>query len=335
MEKIMQVMKKIFKRSLTMLLQKTNILVGGQAVIEGVMMRVPGAYATAVRNPEGGITIDRKEHIAYTQRHKILGWPVIRGVVSLFEAMKIGYATLSFSAEASGEEEMPEKKNFWHYLGDALTMLISFGLALLLFFILPLWLTSHLFQVEKTAWAFNISAGGFRIIFFLVYLLLISLMKDVKRLFRYHGAEHKTVYAFEAGTEMNLADLRPFTTYHPRCGTSFLFISLITAIIMYAIIDGIVMLFTGELTLTQRLLFHLPLVPLVAGIGYEGIKFTSRNMENPWIGWMTKPGLWLQRITTQAPDDSMLEVALAALKEAFGEKWNDYKGKKYQADAIE
>lgn len=324
---------KLIRNSLLGIIQKTNILVGGQAVIEGVMMRVPGAYATAVRNPEGGITIDRKPFQSLVQRYKILGIPVVRGVISLFESMKIGVETLTFSAEASGEEVVED--TFWNNMVNALMTLFSFALAIGLFFVLPLWLTTKVFDIEKTAWAFNIMSGLFRIVFFLLYLYLISLMKDVKRLFRYHGAEHKTIYAFENGTDMSIDAIRPFTTYHPRCGTSFLFVSLITAIILYAFIDSVLILIHGPLTLGMRLLFHLPMIPLVMGVGYEGIKFTSRHMANPLIGWLAKPGLWLQRITTQPPDDSMLEVGVTALKEAFGDRWNEFKGKNYTADAIE
>ena len=325
----------MFKKMLILLLQKSNILVGGQAVIEGVMMRVPGAYATAVRKPDGEIAFERKEFESIVKRVKIFSFPVLRGIISLFEAMKIGMQTLQYSADMSEEEADKKEPGMGTKLLDFLMTLIAFSIAIGLFFILPLWLTTKAFSIDKTAWAFNLVSGLFRIIFFLAYLMLISLMEDVKRLFQYHGAEHKTIYAFEAGTDMELADIRPWTTYHPRCGTSFLFISLISAILLYAVIDSVLIYYLGSLSLKMRLLWHLPMIPFVAGIGYEGIKFTSKYMSNPLVGWMTKPGLWLQRITTSEPDDAMLEVAVTSLKEAFADEWETHRGKEYEAEAIE
>jgi uncharacterized protein YqhQ len=160
-------------------------------------------------------------------------------------------------------------------------------------------------------------------------------MKDIKRLFEYHGAEHKTVFAFEHGRDMTLENIRPFSTFHPRCGTSFLFVTLINAIIMYAIIDSVIMAFHGPMSLATRLLVHLPLIPLVMGVGYEVLKWTSRHMNHPWIGWMTKPGLWLQHITTSQPDDSQIECALTALRTAFDKDWDAYTGKEYIAEAVD
>ncbi len=317
------------------MLQKTSILVGGQAVIEGVMMRVPGAYATAVRRPDGSIVFDRQKFESLVKRFKILSLPVLRGMISLFEAMKIGMQTLQYSADMSEADHEQKEKGTFAKLGDLLLTVFAFGLAIAFFFVLPLWLTTRAFSIEKTAWTFNLVSGVFRIVFFLLYLFLISRMDDVKRLFQYHGAEHKTIFAFENGRNMDIEEIRPFSTYHPRCGTSFLFISLVTAIILYAAIDASLIYFLGTLTLKTRLLFHLPMIPLVAGLGYEGIKFTARHMESRWFGWMTKPGLWLQRITTRQPDDSMLEVARTSLKEAFAGDWEKYRGKTYKADAIE
>jgi uncharacterized protein YqhQ len=201
--------------------------------------------------------------------------------------------------------------------------------------VLPLVLTTKIFAIEKTAWAFNAVAGVFRIIFFLTYLIIISLMKDVKRLFEYHGAEHKTVFAFENGADMSVESTHQYSTFHPRCGTSFLFITLIFTIIIYAIIDSILIYFFGALTLTNRLLIHLPMIPLVMGIGYEGLRFTSKQVENKWLSWLVKPGLWLQRITTSNPDDKQIECAITALKEGFGSNWEKYVGSKYVAKAIE
>jgi len=324
-----------FKSYLIIILQKTSILVGGQAVIEGVMMRVPGAYATAVRTPDGKIAVERKKFISLVKRKKIFGKIIIRGIVSLFEAMKIGMQTLTFSAEKAYPEENENKNSIWNKILEYISILFALGLAIGLFLVLPLVLTTKIFAIEKTAWAFNAVAGVFRIIFFLTYLIIISLMKDVKRLFEYHGAEHKTVFAFENGEDMSVESTHQYSTFHPRCGTSFLFITLIFTIIIYAVIDSILIYFLGTLTLANRLLIHLPLIPLVMGIGYEGLRFTSKQVENKWLSWLVKPGLWLQRITTSKPDDKQLECAITALKEGFGSNWEKYVGSKYVAKAIE
>lgn len=324
-----------FKSYLIIILQKTSILVGGQAVIEGVMMRVPGAYATAVRTPDGKIAVERKKFISLVKRKKIFGKIIIRGIVSLFEAMKIGMQTLTFSAEKAYPEENENKNSIWNKILEYISILFALGLAIGLFLVLPLVLTTKIFAIEKTAWAFNAVAGLFRIIFFLTYLIIISLMKDVKRLFEYHGAEHKTVFAFENGEDMSVESTHQYSTFHPRCGTSFLFITLIFTIIIYAVIDSILIYFLGTLTLANRLLIHLPMIPLVMGIGYEGLRFTSKQVENKWLSWLVKPGLWLQRITTSKPDDKQLECAITALKEGFGSNWEKYVGSKYVAKAIE
>jgi len=324
-----------FKSYLIIILQKTSILVGGQAVIEGVMMRVPGAYATAVRTPDGKIAVERKKFISLAKRKKIFGKIIIRGIVSLFEAMKIGMQTLTFSAEKAYPEENENKNSIWNKILEYISILFALGLAIGLFLVLPLVLTTKIFAIEKTAWAFNAVAGVFRIIFFLTYLIIISLMKDVKRLFEYHGAEHKTVFAFENGEDMSVESTHKYSTFHPRCGTSFLFITLIFTIIIYAVIDSILIYFLGTLTLANRLLIHLPMIPLVMGIGYEGLRFTSKQVENKWLSWLVEPGLWLQRITTSKPDDKQLECAITALKEGFGSNWEKYVGSKYVAKAIE
>ena len=326
---------RLFKNYLIIILQKVSILVGGQAVIEGVMMRVPGAYATAVRTPDDEIVVERKEFISLAKRKKIFGKIIIRGIVSLFEAMKIGMQTLTFSAEKAYPEENKNKDSIWNKILEFASIVFALVLAVGLFLVLPLVLATKFFEIEKTAWAFNAVAGVFRIVFFLVYLILISLMKDVKRLFEYHGAEHKTVFAFENGEDMSIKSTHQYSTFHPRCGTSFLFITLIFTIIIYATIDSILIYFLGTLTLTNRLLIHLPMIPLVMGIGYEGLRFTSKQVDNKWLSWLVKPGLWLQRITTSPPDDKQIECAITALKEGFGSDWEKYAGSKYVAKAIE
>ena len=319
------------KRLLLILSMKPNILVGGQAVIEGVMMRVPGAYATAVRNPDGDIKVKRKKFSSITEQSFLWSKPIFRGIASLYEAMKMGMSTLQWSADISYPEESSE--GVLSKVLDFITTIFSIILAVSLFMVLPMWLTTRLLSVEKEALWFNLSSGVFRIVFFVVYLFLISKIKDIGRLFQYHGAEHKVVYNFESGKNISVKDAQSFPTQHPRCGTSFMFIVLLSAIFVFAIVDTIIMYYFGSISLSIRLLTHLPLIPLVSGIGYELIKITSKS--NLLIFRILKaPGILLQNITTKQPDDKMVEVSITALENAFGEDYENYRGKKYTAEAI-
>lgn len=310
---------------------KPAILVGGQAVIEGVMMRVPGAVATAVRDPKGKILIKRKSFSSITEKSSFWKKPVLRGAASLFEAMKLGYSTLQWSADIAVPPEGSNKKQ--GKLADIFTILISVGLALFLFLILPMWITTKFLNVEKDALWFNMISGGFRISFFVIYLALISLLKDVRRLFQYHGSEHRVVYNFESGKELTIQNAQSFPTQHSRCGTSFLFIVLLSAILIFAVVDIIIISVIGTISLPIRLLFHIPIIPFVSGIGYEVIKLTARK-ESLIFRILRKPGLWLQHITTSHPEDEMVEVAIIALKSAFGDEYENMIGKEYIAEAI-
>ena len=247
---------------------------GGQAVIEGVMMRVPGAYSTAVRDPQGKIHTDRHDFVSIVDRKPHLKKPIIRGASSLFEAMKMGFQTLQWSADiAMPEEEKP------HPIVDVLMTIFSILLAIGLFFAAPIGLTTWLFDKDQDAFIFNIISGTLRIFFFLIYLIIISLISDVRRLFQYHGAEHKTVYNFESGQSLNIDNAQSFPTQHPRCGTSFMFIIMIVAILSFSILDSILMLFVGEIKAWMRIVMHIPFIPLVAGIGYEVLKLTAKHRE--------------------------------------------------------
>ena len=251
----------------------------------------------------------------------------------MFESLKIGYSTLQWSAEISFPEE--ENSKGTSRFVDILLTLFSFGLALGLFFVAPIGLTSWLFDKDQDALLFNLISGLFRVIFFLTYLLLISLMKDVHRLFQYHGAEHKTVYNFESGKKLEIATAQQFPTQHPRCGTSFLFIIMIVAILSFAILDSVILLYVYELKIWMRLILHIPFIPVVVGLGYEVLKLTAKYRGNIFFRALAQPGLWLQNITTKQPDDEQVEVALKALKEAFGDKLSKYsKGETYVAEAI-
>ena len=212
--------------------------------------------------------------------------------------------------------------------------MFSIVLALGLFFAAPIGLTTWLFNNDQDAFIFNFISGIFRITFFLIYLILISLMKDVHRLFQYHGAEHKAVYNFESGRELNIENAQLFPTQHPRCGTSFLFIIMIVAIFSFSVLDAIVIHYVSELKIWMRLILHIPFIPIVAGIGYEVLKLTAKHRNNILFKVLAKPGLWLQNITTKQPDNEQMEVALKALEEAFGNNLEKYTGKKYVAEAI-
>ena len=315
-----------------LLVNKSSILVGGQAVMEGVMMRVPGAYATAVRDSNGNIQTDRHEFKSITEIYPLLNKPLIRGIFGLFESLKIGYSTLQWSANIIADEENNKISNKFV---DVLLTVFSVSLALALFFAAPIGLTSWLFDKDQDAFIFNVISGIFRVVFFIVYLGLISLMKDVRRLFQYHGAEHKTVYNFESGKKLNVFNAQQFPTQHPRCGTSFLFIIMIVAILSFAFLDTVIMLYVNELKIWMRLVYHIPFIPVVAGLGYELLKLTAKYRNNIFFLALAKPGLWLQNITTKQPDDDQVEVALKALEEAFGDNLSQYtSGETYVAEAI-
>lgn len=321
------------KRLFLLLTMKPNILVGGQAVIEGVMMRVPGAYSTAVRDPKGNLRLKRENFTSITQSSTFWSKPIFRGIASLYEAMKMGMSTLQWSADISYPEESDNDSNFSKFL-DTLTTFISISLAILLFMVLPMWLTTQLLNIEKDAILFNLSSGAFRILFFIIYLFLISRINDVSRLFQYHGAEHKVVYNFESGKDISIKNAKSFSTLHPRCGTSFMFIVLFSAIFVFAVVDTITIYFFGKISLSIRLLSHLPLIPFVSGVGYELIKITSKS-ESIIFKTLKKPGILLQNITTREPDDKMLEVSIAAIKDAFRDEYEEFRGKQFTAEAIE
>lgn len=307
---------------------KQEISVGGQAVIEGVMMRGPKQLATAIRRKNGNIELKITPFISVTQSVKLYGKPIIRGFVSLIEMMKIGFSTLTFSADryeldlkadevASGKEHKEVSKNRAK-LEEVFSYIIAFGLAFLLFGLLPYKLADWL-NLSKQDFYFNLFAGSIRILFFVLYVWFISLMKDVKRLFRYHGAEHKNVNAYEHDESLEIARIQSYTTIHPRCGTSFMFFVLLVGILTFSITDTLVsaLIIHGPIPVYYRLAYHLLLIPLVSGLSYEVLKFSGRNLDHPLVKMMTVPGMALQRITTQPPDDEMVETALVAMKAAL------------------
>ncbi len=278
---------------------------GGMAVIEGVMMRGPEETALAVRKPDGSIAVEKEPNNDLNKRFPFLKWPIIRGSYVLIESMVVGVRMLNKSANMSLEEEEEElsaKEIF-------LTGLVAVVLAMTLFVILPTALVHFTKQFLGGVLSQNIVEGLIRIAFFLVYVYAISKMKEIERVFMYHGAEHKVILAFEAGEELTVDNSRKYTTRHPRCGTSFLLIVMVISILVFALL--------GQGTLFYRVWSRIAVFPIVAGLGYEFIKFSGRCYQHTWAKWIIAPGLWLQKLTTREPDDEQLEVALAALREVL------------------
>jgi len=314
---------------------KKEISVGGQAVIEGVMMRGPERLATAVRRKNGDIELLLTPFVSLTTRIKLLGYPIIRGFVSLIEMMKIGFSTLTFSADRyeldiqaearENGEKIKTKSPLANKIEETLSFVLAFGLAFLLFGLLPYKLADWL-NLSKQDFFFNIFAGSIRIVFFVLYVWLISLIKDVKRLFRYHGAEHKNVNAYEHNSSLDPVTIQSFSTIHPRCGTSFMFFVLLIGILIFSITDSLVSYFIigGPIPMFIRLGYHILMIPLISGVSYEVLKFSGKNLKHPIVKIMTIPGMALQRITTQPPDDDMVETALVAMKAALDMDYSEY-----------
>jgi len=276
---------------------------GGQAVIEGVMIRGQKAVVTVVRRPGGGLIIQTKPLASiYT------GWmrrtPLMRGIIVLIEAMVIGIKSLLYSANVALEEEEEEisGKTVWAMIAIALVV------AVVLFLIIPLFLTRTINPYISSSLVFHLIEGFVRLAIFIAYLKLVGLMPDIKRVFSYHGAEHKAVNAYEAGVPLEVAEVSKYSTAHMRCGTSFIFVVLCIAIIVFALI--------GRQALWLMILWRVLLIPVIAAIGYEIIYFGARHIKNVAVRVVLAPGLWLQALTTKEPDDSQLEVALSALKKA-------------------
>lgn len=311
-------------------IHKTSI--GGQAVMEGVMMRGPKEIAIAVRKPDKEIIIEKRPISSVLQKSKILKLPTIRGCISFFESMITGVKALMFSAEfydIDGEEYTESKFDKWleEKLGDKIkdvviyfSVILSLILSIGLFFMLPNFiaeLIAKLSSIQVDGTARTLIEGAVRMIIFLTYILLVSRMKDIQRVFMYHGAEHKTIHTYERGAELTVENARESSRLHPRCGTSFLIFVMIVSIIVFLVIPK-------GLAWWQRALFKILLLPVIAGISYEIIKFAGRH-ENWFTKLISKPGMWLQYITTREPDDSQLEVAIASLKAVLTDNKEDDK----------
>jgi uncharacterized protein YqhQ len=288
-------------------MEKINI--GGQAVIEGVMMRAPRSLAIAVRRPSGEIVVKRDLVVPLGERYPVVKLPIVRGAVGLFSSLVTGIKALNFSAnEALAEGEEKEELSSLAMGG---TMAVAFGGGILLFFVLPLYLTKLLIPVIGTSnLAFNLVDGVIRVAVFLLYIWSISRMEDIQRVFQYHGAEHKSIFAFEAGKELTVENVRGYSCLHPRCGTSFLLIVMLVSIVVFSCIPKA---WPFYFKAGSRVF----LLPLIAGISYEFLKWSAKNDQSPLVRMIIAPGLALQRLTTREPDDAQLEVAIRSLEEAL------------------
>ncbi len=275
--------------------------VGGQAVIEGVMMRGKTHVAVAVRQPDGEISVDVRPVNSISDRYPILKKPFLRGVVSLVESLVMGMKALAYSAQVSGDEdEKLDSKEM------ALTIAVSAGLAILLFIVIPTWSMRFLTGITQDHMALNLAEGVLRMAIFLAYIAAISSMNDIQRVFQYHGAEHKTIYTYEAGLPLKVENVRPFSTLHPRCGTNFLMIVMLISMFIFT--------FLGWPSLFERIASRIILMPVIAGVSYELIRYAGAHTDNPLVRIAITPGLLLQKLTTRQPDDSQIEVAIASLK---------------------
>lgn len=308
-------------------LPKIDFAVGGQAVIEGVMMRSPNFVTIAVRKPGGSITLKDETFKSITARIRMLGIPLVRGVVNLFEMMVVGMRMVNFSAIQAFEDEdqpMESEKEGTKKSGTlqkagmmisfALSLAFSLGLSLFLFKFLPLWITdylSHMFPVLNENYLYyNFVDGMLKTLFFVLYIALLGLMPSLHRVFQYHGAEHKSIYTYEKGLPLNIENARKMTRFHPRCGTSFILVVFLISIFIYTFVPR-------QPDFWMNFALRVAFLPIVAGVAYEVLKWSAKYAEHRMVKLITLPGLLFQRITTQEPTDDQLEVALTSLRKAL------------------
>ncbi|MCA9751380.1 MAG: DUF1385 domain-containing protein [Gemmatimonadetes bacterium] len=271
------------------------------------MMRAPGGVACAVRRPDGTIAVRYDEHVPFTKKVKPFGLPILRGAATLVEAMVLGTSTLMWSAEESAKEEERRETKPWEKIGFGAVTVLSFAFGLFLFFWVPLWLTD-LTGVQGRA-TYNLVDGVFRLAIFFLYLFLITRWGEMRRVFQYHGAEHMAIFNYEAEVPISVENTRSRPRLHPRCGTSFLFFVMLVSIFVFALLGK-------PETVGERLL-RIAFVPVIGGLSYEVIRFSAK-IENTWLGKaLAAPGKALQLLTTAAPDDTQVEVAVASLKVAL------------------
>ncbi|MEG1594043.1 MAG: DUF1385 domain-containing protein [Oscillibacter sp.] len=297
--------------------------IGGQALIEGILMRGPQKQAIVVRDQEGNLVEKVEDLKLIKDRHPALGWPLVRGTVNFLDSMVKGVKALMYSSDFFPEEEEAQPSKFEQWLERRFTskklegfiiglaVLMGVGLSVFLFMVLPTLLTGGLlhFFPDFPLWGRNLVEGGMKIAIFLLYLFFCSKQKDIYRVFQYHGAEHKTIFCYEAGLPMTVENVRAQPRHHPRCGTSFLFVVIFVSILLSSVVFGI----WPMTNVWLRTAVHLLLLPLVVGITYEFNRWVGRH-DNALSRFLTAPGMWMQNFTTNEPDDSMIEVAIRSLE---------------------
>jgi len=313
---------KLWIANLTVFLLKAGeeVLVGGQAVFEGVMMRSPKSYSIAVRKPDGTIVVKKDYLPRPVDRRALWGYPLLRGIATLGQAFTLGVRALRFSTDqvlssragnensAKGSEAAPREVSTGMM---AMNVVVALTVFVLLFKLLPLvlatWLQNY-FTLVQDPLLFSLTDGVIRLGIFILYIVLVSQIRDIRRIFEYHGAEHKVVFTYEAQEGLTVDNARKHSTFHPRCGTSFLMVVMLISAVVYA--------FIPFQSLAMKLLSRIVLIPVIAGISYEIIRFAALR-KTTVLQWITLPGLWLQRVTTKPPDDAQLEIAIRALDEAL------------------
>lgn len=281
-------------------MSKFNI--GGQAVIEGVMMRGEKLIGVAVRKPDGTIHVETKPATTIRDKYPILNKPFIRGMIILWESLRDGLVALQHSAQISSdstEEEMTTKET-------VSTILVAVLMAVGLFVVIPTWSMRFLHSFTLNPLWLNLAEGFLRMFIFIAYVVVISQMEDIRRVFQYHGAEHKTIYTYEKELPLVVENVRKMSTLHPRCGTNFLMIVMLISMFVFA--------FLGWPNVWIRIASRIVLMPVIAGVSYEIIRYAGKNIKNPWVHALIMPGLLLQKLTTRQPDDAQIEVAIAAVE---------------------
>ena len=301
--------------------EEIDFAVGGQAVIEGVMMRSPNALTIAVRKPNGEMAIKKEKYKSVIQKIPALNIPILRGVINLFEMMVLGTKAINFSANASLDDTPEEEEKATTTLGKilegvmfAFSLVIALSLSLTLFKVLPLWITTYIDSnvplVHENFFLFNLVDGVIKSSIFLTYIFVLTLVPSFRRVFEYHGAEHKSIFTYEKKKELTVENAAKQTRFHPRCGTSFIIIVFIISVIVYTIVPK-------QTTFLSNLALRITVLPLVAGLSYEFLKISARHAQSTFVKFLIAPGLAFQRLTTKEPDSKQLEVGLRSLKEAL------------------
>lgn len=307
--------------------KKIDFAVGGQAVIEGIMMRSPNSIIIAVRKEGGEIKVQKKKYQTLVQRYKWLNIPILRGIVNLFEMMVVGTQAINFSAAESLEDaereelekkEEKRKKSLAGRMGEMLmfgfSLVFAFSFSIFLFKFVPLWTTTFLegnFSYIKNNYiVFNLIDGALKMSIFISYIFILGLIPSFRRVFEYHGAEHKSIFNYEAKEELNVENAKVKSRFHPRCGTSFILIVFVISILVYTFVPK-------QEDFLTNLLVRLAFLPLIAGISYEYLKTSAKYSQNTFVKALVAPGLWFQRLTTKEPDEKQLEVGLKSLSDAL------------------